>query len=663
MTADPIDLIPVRQSPLSVPAVLAGLVLLLAPGFVVAEGNTSSLCRQSFRTDTAKTVTWSELAGTKATVVVFLSFDCPMSNSYARLLSDMVKAYAGKGVAFVGFCPCDEEAAQVAKHAKEYQIGFPIFKDESLSAANALHVKVVPQVFVLDSKNEITYSGLIDDGYIKRLVPNKTVSQHYLKNALDETLSGKSVSVKRTEPIGCSIARETRKGTGSETTYYKDVLPIVQNRCQGCHRPGEVGPFSLMTYKQAVNWAEDLKEYTQNHKMPPWKPGGGKEFRDERRLTDKEIRTISQWVDAGCAEGDARDARPPVKFVAGWSLGKPDLILSVPDDFVLGPTGKDLFRVFVIPTGLTEDKHVVALEVRPGNRRIVHHALNFFDTTGSARNLQDEKQAQERKRRKPDDVDVGPGFSSAMGIGFRPRPTSFLGGKQPFGALSGWAPGIVPKELPAGTGFSLPKGSDFVMQVHYHRDGRTERDRTQVGLYFAKKPVERSMLGLVVPGRFKTDAKPGPERGAAGRFGRLGYIPAGDSHFIARGSWLALEDCTLYSVMPHMHLLGKSVKITMTPPEGGTETLIDVPEWDYNWQENYFLKTPIKVKSGTRFEIEAVYDNSESNPSNPNNPPVDVRFGEQTTNEMLFGFLGATKDKPGTGLPYFIMQGPFRMNR
>ncbi len=205
------------------------------------------------------------------------------------------------------------------------------------------------------------------------------------------------------------------------------------------------------------------------------------------------------------------------------------------------------------------------------------------------------------------------------------------------------------KFLPEGTGYLLPAGSDFVIQMHFHRNGKLERDRTQVGLYFAKKPVDKPMLGLVTMGVFKTDKK------IAGRFGRLGYIPAGDSHFVARGATVALEDCTLYTVLPHMHLLGKSIKITMTPPGGNSETLIEVADWDYNWQEQYQLKKPIKIKAGTRFDIEAIYDNSSSNPNNPNSPPIDVRFGEQTTDEMLFGFLGATKDTK-TGLPFIIMQ-------
>ena len=625
--------------------------MLLVPD-VMAAGKPTPINQLSFHTDAGKIVPWKDLAGEKATVVVFLSFDCPMSAGYSKPLSELAKAYSGKGVNFIGLCPCDDNAAAIAKKTKEYEIGFPVFKDTQLAATDALNATHTPHAFVLNGRSEVVYSGQIDDGYSQRLIRNKEVTQNYLKDAIEHMLAPKKALPAKNEPIGCHIVHDMKRGTSTEITYTKDVQAILQNRCQGCHRPGEVGPFSLMTYKQAVNWADDVKDFTKSRKMPPWKATGGKDFDGDRRLSDNEIQTIVKWVDNGCPEGLAADAPAPKKFPEGWQLGKPDLVLTLDEDFVLGPTGKDLFRVYVMPTHLTEDKYVVAVEVRPGNPRVVHHTLNFFDATGSARKLDDES----REKRKanppgPDAVDFGPGFSSSMGLGFRPTPAQLLAGKQPVGALGGWAPGIMPKFLPDGTGFMLPAGSDFVMQMHYHRDGRLEKDRTQVGLYFAKKPVDKPMLGLVAPGRFKTDAK------ATGRFGGLGYIPADDSHFVANGGTVALEDCTLYTVTPHMHLLGKSVKITMTPPNGKTETLIDVAEWDYNWQEQYILKEPIKVKAGTHFEIEAVFDNSAGNPNNQSSPPIDVRFGEQTTSEMLFGFLGATKDKKG-GLPFLILQRP-----
>ncbi len=420
-----------------------------------------------------------------------------------------------------------------------------------------------------------------------------------------------------------------------------------------CHRPGEAGPFALLTYKQAVVWADDIKQYTASRAMPPWKPRGGLEFVGDRRMSAKEIDTLAKWADAGCPEGDPKDAPAPATFPDGWALGKPDLILEAPGDFVLGPTGKDVFRVFVLPTGLTEDRYVTAFQVRPANTRVVHHAVTFFDTTGAAMKSQALAQAAEKKAGRLGEVDVGAGFTSGMLPGLRLNPADLFAARPPFGPLGGWAPGVVTRELPAGTGFLLPKGSDLVMQLHYHRNGKLEKDRTQIGLYFSKGAVERPMLGLAVPGKFKLDKKGDG----------LGYIPAGERAFAARGSWYALEDCTAHFVMPHMHLLGKSVKITMTAPKGKAETVIDIPEWDYNWQEIYFLKTPLKVPAGTRFDIEAVFDNSAANPKNTSDPPVDVRFGEQTTDEMLFGFLGATKDRPKGGLPFVITQGPFRLVR
>ncbi|MDB5307381.1 MAG: thiol-disulfide oxidoreductase [Gemmataceae bacterium] len=609
----------------------------------------------SFRPATGPAVAWKDLAGKKATVVAFLSFDCPVSTSYAQPLAELAAAHADKGVAFVAFVPTDDDAATVARQAAEFKLGFPVFKDDKLVAADALGATTTPQAFVLDDKNAVRYRGRIDDGYALRLVPNKKVTDRSLANALDAVLTGKPVPAAKTDPVGCRIVRdrETRTVDVVSPVYHKDVLPILQTHCQSCHRPGAVGPFALMTYKQAVAWADDIKEFTRDRRMPPWKPRGGKEFVGDRRLTEKEIDTLARWVDAGCPEGDPKDAPPPRTFPDGWVLGKPDLVIETPDEFVVGPTGRDHFRVFVLPTGLTEDKYVVAFEVRPGNPRVVHHAANFFDTTGAASKIQALGQAEEQKRRKPGAVDVGPGYESVM-VPIRLTPADLFAARPSFGPVGGWAPGYVPRELPAGTGMLLPKGSDFVMQLHYHRTGRVEKDRTRVGLYFAKKPVDRPLLPLLVPGTFKIDQKSGSG---------LGYIPAGDANFVARGSWYALEDCTVHAVMPHMHLLGKSVKMTMTPPGRRPELVIEIPEWDYNWQESYLPKDPMKVKAGTRFEIEAVFDNSAKNPNNPHDPPVDVRFGEQTTDEMLFGFFGATKDNPTSGLPFVIAQGPFRLTR
>jgi hypothetical protein len=436
--------------------------------------------------------------------------------------------------------------------------------------------------------------------------------------------------VASTEPVGCTIVRELKAADRGPVTYHKDVLPVLQKHCQTCHRPGEVGPFSLMTYRQAVNWASDIKDYTQTRQMPPWKITAGADFHNDRRMSDKDIATLAAWADGGTPEGNPKDAPPPREFPKGWQLGTPDLVLTVPEDFQLGPTGRDVFRCFVLPTNLPKDVYVGAVEIRPGNPRIVHHTLLFIDNTGQGRKL--EKAAQAKRQDKDEHgnpvLDQGPGYGVTMGVGFIPQ-----------GGLSGWAPGQMPRYLPDGYGFFVPKGADIVMQVHYHRNGRLERDRMQVGLYFAKKQEScKPFQGSIIAG--------GQGQGALRMFFA---IPAGADRFKLNGSMWATDTCTLYAITPHMHMLGKEIKVTMTPPDGKASTVLEIKDWDYNWQETYYFKTPVQVAPGTRLDVEAVYDNSAANPKNPFNPPRRVTFGEQTTNEMCFVFLGGTAERPVQG--------------
>jgi peroxiredoxin len=556
-----------------------------------------------------------DLKDQKAIVVVFLSFECPVSNSYAEALAELARTYGPRGVSFAGVSMGEEDVGQLARRVADFKLPFPVYPDPKFRAADAFQASHTPEAFVLDGNFVMRYRGRIDDGYTARLKKKNDVSvRQDLKLALDEVLADKAVSEPATLPIGCPIARPRSTATASaKITYHRDVRPILQDHCQQCHRPGEVGPFSLMTYRQAVNWADDIKAYTHDRKMPPWKPIEGLPFHNERRLSDRDIATVAAWVDAGTPEGDPKDAPPARKFSEGWQLGTPDLVLKPTGSFHVAGSGRDVFRCFVLPTALDDDKYVTAIEVRPGNRRVVHHALIFVDTSGGARKL--ETKAQESK--KEDDKDRGPGYSSSMGIGVRPS-----------GGLGGWAPGQMARHLPEGTGYYLPKGADVVLQLHYHRDGREADDATSIGLYFAKKAVPRKFQSIVIPGRFF-------------------FIPAGNDHFAATGTTIVQQDCQIHSVMPHMHMLGKEVKVTLVPPEGEPRTLVAIGDWDYNWQETYFFKEPVAVKAGTRLEIKGVFDNSARNPNNPNKPPKMVFNGQETTNEMLFGFLGATSDTPG----------------
>jgi peroxiredoxin len=609
-----------REWSLTLAVLLSGTTAAVAGNGRPADRVGSTVPSVALSDSSGKPVDLQSLHGNKATIVVFLSFECPICTSYLQPLGEMFDAYRSKGTAVVGVVVGDDEtSADVARQIKEFRITFPVLRDDKHIAADAFGAAITPEAFLLDDKGVIRYRGRIDNRYASRVRQNTQVTNHDLRQALDNLLADKPIATPVTKAVGCAISREqkTLAHTGS-VTFYRDVLPIVQNRCQACHRPGEVGPFSLMTYRQAVNWAGDIKDYTQSRRMPPWKPTEGPPFLHERKLADQEIATIASWVDAGTPEGDSHDAPPPRHFVEGWQRGTPDLVLES-GDFQVGPSGRDVFRCYVMPTSLPEDKYVTAVEVRPGNSRIAHHALLFLDTMAQGRKLE----ADENKRpKKADEIDKGPGYFSGMGVGFLPR-----------GSLGGWAPGQISRELPEGTAYFLPKGADVVMQMHYHRDGRLETDRTRVGLYFAKKPIARRFQGIVTAG------------GQAGF--RAFFIPPGANHLRLHGRTWIEQDCDIYSVMPHMHLIGRDIKVTMTPPGGATMTLVHIPDWDYNWQETYFFKEPIHAKAGTKFEVEAFYDNSAANPNNPNNPPKMVTFGEQTTNEMCFGFIGATTDRPG----------------
>ncbi|MCI0701237.1 MAG: DUF1579 family protein, partial [Planctomycetia bacterium] len=523
----------------------------------------------------------------------------------------------------------------VKKSSAGFKLTIPVLIDAKKELAAALKAEITPEAFVLDAEGKTLYRGRIDDAYSARLKRNPTVTSHDLADAVAAVVANKPVKVARTKAIGCPIDYDThpqppplREGARGWVNYYKHVAPILNANCVVCHRPGELGPFSLTNYTQAKRWAADIKEYTGNRAMPPWMPTGGVSMKGERKLTASEIATLAAWADGGAPEGDPKDAPKPPDFGDdGWRHGKPDLILSPDEAFSLGGSGNDLFRVFVVPTGLTEDKWVIGYDVKPGNPKVVHHTLHFFDTTGQGRALEKKQQEKDKGRVL---LDRGPGYTVGMGVGFVP-PGKDTDETPKFGGIGGWAPGQAPQFVPKGAGWLLPKGSDFLIQTHYHRNGQFATDRTQVGLYFAKEPVEKPWQALIVNG-FRPWEK----------------IPAGKADYAARGSVYLHSDATLHNVLPHMHLRGKSVKVTMTPPDGGKSVvLVDIPAWDYRWQETYWFAEPITAKAGTRLEVTAVFDNSSANPNNPAKPPQEVSYGEETTDEMLYVFFGATSlDKP-----------------
>ena len=549
----------------------------------------------------------------QAVVVAFLSPDCPMSNGYLPELAALHARYAPQGVTLVGVYPDpDLTAAAAAAHAREYKVPFPVLRDPAQLAVKALGPKATPEVVVLDSAFVVRYRGRIDDGYVGRLKQRATVTRRDLAAALDELLAGKPVSVPETKAFGCAILEPAKAAAKADTpvTFYKDVLPVLQANCQSCHRPGQVGPFSLTTYKDAARWADACLEEVKGRRMPPWKPDPNPLLAGQRTVPPAAVAVLEKWVAQGMPEGDPTDAPAAAAFADDWTLGPPDLILEAPEEMTVGAEGRDLFRVVVYPTNLPEDRHITAVEIKPGNARVVHHTVNVLDTTGKARQMQ----AAAREKQKPGDTDRGPGYTVPNGFGFFPNPNNFVGG---------WAPGMLPKRLPDGIGMRLPKGADLCVQFHFHRTGKVETDRTKVGLYFTKGPPAEGYRVLPVAGLF------------AG-------IPPGEKQYRVDTSWKLTEDLTAHRLIPHMHLLGRDIELTATLPGGEELKLIRIGEWDYNWQEQYELKEPLKLPKGAVLRVRATFDNSADNPNNPSVPPRPVRLGEQTTNEMCFVFVGVS---------------------
>jgi mono/diheme cytochrome c family protein len=379
---------------------------------------------------------------------------------------------------------------------------------------------------------------------------------------------------------------------GEVPTYTKEVAPILWKNCAGCHRPGEIGPFSLLTYQEAAKRATFIEEITASRKMPPWKPEAGfGSFHDERRLTEQEIKTLAAWAEAGAPEGNPKDLPPAPKFTDGWRHGPPDLVLTVPEPFQVPASGRDVYRCFVIPIGIDSNQTVSLVEFRPGNRKVVHHALLYLDNTGAAR--------------KRDAAEPGPGYTSFGGPGIIPT-----------GGLGGWAPGAMPRPLPEGIGKFLRKGSDLVLQIHYHPDGKAETDQSAVGIYFTKTRARNIVGGIAVRSRSLN-------------------IPPGESryHVSARSEALPV-DVQAIGITPHMHYLGKEMKVVAETPTGETIPLIWIKDWDFNWQGQYQYRSPVKLVKGSVIKLDAYYDNSSDNPNNPSKPPRQVRWGEQTTDEM-----------------------------
>lgn len=539
----------------------------------------------------------ADFAGKKALVIVFVSTQCPISNRYLPELASIAGDFAGQGVAVIGANSNHNEQGEIAGWVKERSVAFPVLCDAEHRLADLLGIETVPTAVLLDSKHVVRYRGRIDDDPM-----GGRARKRDLREAVAAVLEGREIAEPETTPRGCSVRRSAPPADGP-VTWARDVAPIVQQNCIGCHRTGQIGPFHLTDYDHASAFAKEIRSAVAEKRMPPWKPTDGLPFLNDRRLTPAQIETIVKWADGGAPMGDASQEPPLPEFKDEWLLGPPDVVLEMEETFELSGAGPaDEYRHFVCRTDLPEDAWIQATEIRPGNPRVVHHVLAYVDTTGTARKL--------------DAKAEGPGYP---GEGTSP-------GFFPTGEMGGWAPGDMPYALPEGVGRKLKKGADVVLQIHYNRCGTPQKDKTRLGLYFAKTPVKRQIRWAeLVNASFE--------------------IPAGAERHEVKAGWSFPKAVTVYVVSPHQHLLGKSAKMIAQFPDGKQQTIIEISDWDFKWQDAYMMKEPLKLPGGSRILYTATYDNSDKNPRNPNRPPKPVTWGEKTSDEMCLGYVGYVEDR------------------
>lgn len=564
--------------------------------------------RLAFRDLDGEEYRLEELTARGPVVLLFTSTVCPVAQRYTNRLQRLHEEFAPQGVSFFAVCSNAEDAREeIAAYADRTGFQFPVVKDVSGYLAGRLGATATPQVFVVDSSGEIVYRGAIDDNRYET-----RVREHYLHDALTAVLADEPVAVSETRTLGCTIHRETDVAEIESVTYASHIAHILQDNCQSCHRPNQVAPFALISYEEARTWATEVREYTHSRVMPPWKaaPGYG-DFKNDASLTENEISLISRWVDAGMPQGDERDIPPNPRFYDEWTMGKPDIVLEMPEEYTISAEGEDDYRHFIIPTNFDQDLYVRMIDVRPGNLKNVHHVIVYVDNTGRAREL--------------DAADPGPGYTRMGGPGF-----------DPVSVLGGWAPGRVPTENPPGTGTLLPKGADVVFQVHYYKTGFEETDRTHVGLYLTRtdSPV-RLNRNFALPWRMGENDKV-----IANDF----EIPPGESRYRLEASRPIKEPIYVTSVFPHMHVLGREMRVYAEHPDWDEpKPLVWIKDWDFNWQLGYELAEPVFLPKGATVRAEAYYDNSADNPNNPSSPPVPVFYGEKTTDEMCYAFFNYLK--------------------
>ncbi|MSR47763.1 MAG: redoxin domain-containing protein [Planctomycetes bacterium] len=534
-----------------------------------------------------------EVADRQLTVLAWTSVGCPITKLLAPRLGRLERDYRGRGVRFLGINPnIQDDAAEIIEFARNAEIDFPILLDQQHVLTDRLAVTRTTEVFVLDGEFRVVYRGAVDDQYTvgaAKPAPNND----FLIDALEAALAGETIDPERTDAPGCLVGRVNVAPEAADITFFRDVAPILWSRCIECHRPGQAGPMSFLTHADAGGYAPMIAEVTGSGRMPPWHadPGVG-HFANARRLTESEKRVLELWAASGAKAGDPADA-PPAPLFANpqWSIGRPDAVVALPEAQSVPATGVVPYRHIVVDPGFTEEHWVSGVEIRPSNPAVTHHVMVFL---------------------------IEPGLTPQQAL----TGTAAQEGTNHFAQI---VPGGRAIELPAGHAKRVPAGARFLFQLHYTPNGTATTDQTRMALRFATDTVTHEIaaravmnMGLAIPPRAEA------------------------AEFTATSTFKA--PTRLLSLMPHMHVRGKSMRIELERA-GSRRALLDVPHYDFNWQHTYQFAQPIDLDAGDKIHVTAVFDNSAANPHNPD-PSARVRFGEQTFDEMLVGYLSLEAPLP-----------------
>jgi peroxiredoxin len=526
--------------------------------------------------------------GEKGTIIYFMGTDCPLAKLYGPRMQRISEEFSEAGIGVLAInSNVQDSITELDAYSRRHAVKFPILKDVGNKVADDFGATRTPEVFLLDEAGTIRYHGRIDDQYTFGSgvgLASPTAKRRDLAEAVTELVAGTEVSVPVTEVRGCIIGRVRKAKDNSPVTYSNQISRLIQKRCLNCHREGQIGPFTMNNYEEVAGWGEMIGEVVDQNRMPPWhatREHG--DFSNDARLTDKEKEMVATWVAHGCPEGDTSQLPTPVVFKDKWFIENPDEEIFISEEAInVKAEGVDPYRYYTVDPGFTEDKWVSRVECRPGNAAVVHHIIAF----------------------------IRPPATQSRGLDRDVRG---------FNHLAGFAPGTRPLELPPGWAKRIPAGSKLVFQMHYTPIGSPQKDRSSVALTFidAKDVTHEVSTTNATQHRF--------------------LIPPGEANHKVEADRLFARDAVLLSLFPHMHMRGKSFKYELTYPDGTTEILLDVPQYDFNWQNSYILREPKAIPAGSKLHCTAYFDNSLANLANPD-PTKSVRWGDQTWEEMMIGW-------------------------